>query len=91
MLKNDDKQPTVTYKLGKTIRNKISNYKEAVNSIYVDGNVSFYLITVQCDCTDTSFCDPHHKHTITGDLRIDLRITPQKGSKLWRAPNNKLF
>ena len=51
------------------IRNKILNYKEAVDSIYAD-DVSFCLSTDQCHCADSSFCDPHHKHIITGDLRI---------------------
>ena len=52
------------------IRNKILNYKEAVNSIYVDEEVFFCLNTDQCDCADSSVWDPHHKHIITGDLLI---------------------
>ena len=46
------------------------NNKEAVNSIYLDEDVSFYVNTDQYDCVNSSFCDPHHKHIITGDLRI---------------------
>ena len=51
-------------------RNKMLNYKEAVNSIYAEQDVSFCLNTDQCDCTDSSFCNLHHKHIITGDLRM---------------------
>ena len=69
-LKSNDNNPTVTYQLGKTIRNKILNYKEAVNSIYGDEDVSFCLNSDQCDYADSSFCDPRHKHIITKDIRI---------------------
>ena len=69
--KNDDSNPVVTYQLGKTIRNKIFNYKETVNSIYVDEDVSFCLNTDHCDRADSSLRDPHHhKHIITVDLQI---------------------
>ena len=61
-LKNNDNNPTVTYELGETIRNKILNYKEVFNSIYVDEDVSFWLSTVQYDFADSSFCDPYNKH-----------------------------
>ena len=40
-LKNNDNNPTVASQLGKMIRNKISNYKEAINSIYDDEGASF--------------------------------------------------
>ena len=53
--KNKDNNPTVTYHLGKMTRNKISNYKEAVNSICGGEDVSFFLNTDQCDCADSSF------------------------------------
>ena len=53
-----------------TIRNKILKYKEVVNSLYVDEDVSFCLNDDdQYDSADSSFCDSHHhKHIITGDL-----------------------
>ena len=47
-LKNKDNNLTLTYQLGKTIRNKILNYKETVNSIYGDEDISFCLNTDQC-------------------------------------------
>ena len=46
------------------------NYKEAVNSICVDEDVSFPLNTDQVDCGYSFFCDSHHKRMITGDLQI---------------------
>ena len=46
----------------------ILNCKEAVNPIYDDEDGSFSLNIGQCDCTNSSLSDPHHKHIITGDL-----------------------
>ena len=85
-LKNNDNNPTVTYQLRKTIKNKILNYKEAISSIYGDEDVSFCLNTDKCDCAYSLFCDPHHKHLIGGDLKIiknnKLRKLLTKGPKL---------
>ena len=49
------------------LRNKILNYTEAVNSVFVDRDVFVCLHTDQCDCADCSFCDPYQKQEITGD------------------------
>ena len=62
--------PLLHNQLGKTIRNNILNYKETVNSIYGKEDVSFCLNTDQCDFADSSFCDSHHKHIISGDTQI---------------------
>ena len=51
------------YQLTKKVKNKIVNYKDVANSIYVDKDLSFSLNTDQCDCPGSSFCDPHQKHT----------------------------
>ena len=51
-LENNSNNPTFTYQLRKTNRSKIAYYKEAINSIYVDENVSFSLNTDQCGCVD---------------------------------------
>ena len=66
-LKNNGNNFTVTYQLGKAIRNEILNYNEAVNSIYVDRDICVSLNTDQCHRPDSSFCDPHHQHIIKGD------------------------
>ena len=64
-IKNNDNNPTVTYQLSKTIRNEILNFKEAFNSAYGDEDVSFSLMTDQCDSADSFFFDSHPKHMIT--------------------------
>ena len=46
----------------------IFNCKEAINPIYDNGDVSFSHNTDHCDYTDSSLCNPHNKHIITGDL-----------------------
>lgn len=46
------------------------NYKEAVNSIYIDEEIAFSVNTDQSDYTSSTFCDLHHKNVITGNLRI---------------------
>ena len=40
----------VLYSLGKTIRNKILNYKETVSSIDTNDNVAYGTGIVECDC-----------------------------------------
>lgn len=64
--------PFPTYKLDSPIRSKILNYKEAINSIHIDidEDVSVIHNLPSCDCSSSRFCDPHHKHIVTGDLRI---------------------
>ena len=62
--------PTVTYKLSNNMRNNTLNCKDAVHSIYIDEEVSFSLNTDLCECEKSNYCDPHHKHIITGQLRI---------------------
>ena len=46
------------------------NYKDIVNSIFIDENVSFILNTDLYDCEKLKFCNQYHKHIITGDLKI---------------------
>ena len=75
----------------KTIRNNILNYKDVANSFYVDEEVSFSLKTDLCDCEKSKFCDPHHKHIITRDIRITenkkLRKILTKGAN-YREPRS---
>jgi len=88
-LKQPDHLPTVAYKLSPTIRNKILNYKETVQSIKVDDEVSFSS-SGACNCGDSEFRDKHHGHIITGDLRLiknnKLRTLLSKGPN-FREPN----
>ena len=53
--------------------------------IVVDDDVSFVENLPSCDCINSEFCDPHHQHIVSGDLRI---ITNQKLRKLFsKGPN----
>ncbi len=71
-LRAEDEIPVSTMKLNAPIRSKILNYKETVSdlNICVDEDVSFVENLPSCDCTSSEFCDPHHKHIVSGDLRI---------------------
>ena len=74
-----DEPPSVVYSLGKTIRNKILNYKKAVSSI--DTNYD-----IECDSQQhKDFVNENHGHVLTGDLRI---ITNSKLRKLVRKGPN---
>ena len=86
-LKGDDDVPACTMKLDPPIRSKILNYRETVSSlmVHIDEDVSFVENLPSCDCADSEFCDPHHKHIVSGDLRI---ITNTKLRKLFsKGPN----
>ena len=76
-LQEDTKHPKVVMKLDHPIRNKIMNYEETVKSIkhVYDDDISFTINSVTnsqfpCSCSESTFCDPHHGHIVTGDLRI---------------------
>ena len=64
-LQKKESIPTITYKPGYTKRNKILNYKDGVNSIYVDEEVLFSLKTDLRDAEKSKFCDPHYTHIMT--------------------------
>ena len=77
--------PTVVYKLNPSIRSKLFNYKETVNSINTEDGETFGTGIINCECSNSTFCDPTHSHIITGDLRI---IQNQKLRKLiTKGPN----
>ena len=69
-LQEKENIPTITYKLGNTVINKILNYKKALNSIDVDEEILFSLNTDPCDCEKSGFCDLYREHIITGDVTI---------------------
>ena len=76
-LQEEAKLPKIVMKLDTPIRNKIMNYEKTVKSIHhvTDDDVSFTLNSetkspFPCFCSGSSFCDPHHGHIVTGDLRI---------------------
>ena len=86
-LQREEDIPAVTMKLTSPIRSKILNYRETVSSlnIVVDDEVSFIRDLPSCDCRSSEFCDPHHKHIVSGDLRV---VSNQKIRKLLsKGPN----
>ena len=88
--------PVVSYKLCGTIRNKMLNYKETVSSIYVDEDISFVTNSDECNGQNSVFCDPFHKHIVTGEVRIVENkkfrcLLVDKRSKFQRTKNHKFF
>ena len=81
-----DKPAPVVHSLGKTIRNKILNYKEIVCSIDTNDYITYGTGIVECDCQHhKDFVDENQGHVLTGDLRI---ITNSKLRKLVsKSPN----
>ena len=66
-----DGPPSVVYSLGKTIRSKISNYKETVSFIDKNDGITYDTIIIECGCQQNKdFVDENHGHVLTGDLRI---------------------
>ena len=76
--------PMVTYKLGLPISCKIFNFNKFVNSLDLDDFIN-NPTSLPCDCHDFPFADEHHKHIVTGDLRLvtnnALRKIFNKGPK----------
>ena len=87
----DEDPPSVVYSLSSTIRNKIFNYKETVDSIDTANFETFGTNLSACTCSDSPFVDPDHGHILTGDLRIlknpHLRKLISKGPN-YREPKN---
>ena len=92
VLQEEEKVPKIVMKLDKPIRNKIMNYEATVRSIHHvnDDEVSFTLCSetnapFPCSCSGSTFCDPHHGHIVTGDLRIV--DNPKLRKLLTKGPN----
>ena len=91
-LQNEELSPKVVMKLDCPIRNKIMNYEQTVRSIQhmTEGEISLTINSESnslfpCSCSESVYCDPHHGHIVTGDLRI---IENAKLRKLFsKGPN----
>ena len=70
ILNTDENLPSIVYSLEGTIRNKIFNYKQTVADIDTNDQSTYGTGLVSCECQSSEFCDPHHGHILTGDLRI---------------------
>ena len=62
-------RPMITYSLHKTISSKIFNFKQFVSDLDVHEFVR-NPSSIPCNCEGSEFSDKHHKHIVTGDLRI---------------------
>ena len=65
-----EEPPSIIYTLGSTIRNKIFNYKDTVNNINTSDLDTFGTGIHECECQNSEFCNDHHGHILTSDLRI---------------------
>jgi len=72
ILKTEENLPKVTTSLSPSIRNKVLNYKDVVSSINLNIVDNKYVVDnmPQCHCHLSNFCDDHHGHIVTGDLRV---------------------
>ena len=53
-----------------TIRNEILIYKDTVNSIYVNDEISSTSKINPSEYEHSPFIDPHYRYSIAGNLRI---------------------
>ena len=69
--------PMVTYTLGIPISSKIFNFNKFVDSLDLDEFLS-NPNSLPCECNNSPFADKHHKHIVTGDLRLISNSTLRK-------------
>ena len=69
VLKDED-PPTVIYQRSKTIGSTIFNYKKVVQDFIASDWMGNNINKHTCECKNSVFSDPHHKHVVTMDLRI---------------------
>ena len=76
--------PNLVYTLKEPEESKIFNFNKFSTSLHVKSFLSDPSI-LPCSCANSEFKDPHHQHTITGDLRVvenkKLRKLFSKGPK----------
>ena len=86
---NSRDPPTTLYRRSKTIGSTVFNYKDTVNDVIT--NEWKYDNPTSCKCVDSVFCDPHHQHICTGDLRFiknsKLRSLLCKGPRYRESQN----
>ena len=71
--------PTVLFSLNDPISSKIFNFNKFVSSLNLSEFIKNNSI-IPCHCKDSPYQDKHHKHIISGDLRI---VTDSKLRKLF--------
>ncbi len=87
----EDEKPNTVFKFTRTIRSEIFNYRQTIEEVD-PGNWNDDDYT--CQCNGSEFMDGHHKHVITGNLKIvqnrKLRKLLAKGPK-FREKNSINF
>ena len=82
--------PMVAYKLQNPIGSEIFNFNKFVKNLDVDAFLGDEN-TLPCNCDNSPFVDTHHRHIVTGNLKIirnnKLRKLLTKGPK-YRECNN---
>lgn len=74
----DTETPTIVYSYEQPIRNKIFNYRKAVDGLRLDAWTKYKNLTTDCECHTSSYRDKDHGHVITGDLKIVRNATLRK-------------
>ena len=90
---NKTEQISTVYTLTKTIRSKIFNLKEFIETLDTK-DILDNMNSLPCNCTASPFTDTNHGHIVAGDMRIvqdkKLRKLLCKGSK-YREPVSVSF
>ena len=69
--------PMVTYKLTPPISTKFFNFNKFVITLDLELFLT-NLDSLPCKCNNSHFADRHHKHIVTGDLRIIINNVLRK-------------
>jgi hypothetical protein len=62
--------PAITFTYDNQIGSRFFNYRQCLEEWKMDLFLQDLHDQIQCGCTNSTFCDPHHGHIMTGDLRI---------------------
>lgn len=81
--------PIILYTYGRNIGSFILNYSKELKELNIE---SFSDIEeMNCNCSQSTFCNPQFNHVVTGDLSIvgnlELRNLMSKGTKFRESPN----
>ena len=77
-----------------SLKERITFFQNTLRFSRILEEVSYIPNTDTCECRYSQFCDPHHEHGITGDLRIidnsKLKKLMTKGRN-YRDPVSLIF
>lgn len=61
--------PNIRFDYPKPISGIVFNYRQCLTNV-TKHNLAEYFEPNQCECSDSPYMDPDHKHIITGDLKL---------------------